>query len=533
MIDWRAESGDVTLLFQAMERRKARSFLDELRLKNVDLLAGVSADERRRLHDQEIELRRQLSVVERQLNELPTLGKSPSSEAVAQRQKVVSQVFLAREALYQHLADVRSASPAYRELLTAKTQVATLEAAQALLAADELLLSYSIGAEHSYVLVIRSNSASFQPLVLDEATARQLALKRGPVTTETLTMLLLEKNTGVLPSLSSPNGSQEASNHRLAALWQLLIPESERAALVSGNVKLLMIRPDGPLAMLPFETLLVANESEPQYLLDVGPPISYAPSAAVLLNLSQRNAPELVAAPRMLTLGDPAYSRGSDPMPDAIDRQLGLSRSVEHLRVGMTRLPYSGLESNWVEQWFTKAGMSVTKLIGPSATEAGVRQNATGRQIIHLACHGMADQSYGNFFGALAVAPGRSGDPTDDGFLNTSEISELDLTGCELAILSACETNYGPLQQGEGVWALSRGFLVAGSRRVVASNWVVDDEAGATLVSYFAGSLTKTSQDKAVRNYAMALHNAKKQVRQDEKWQHPFYWSSLVLVGPK
>ena len=76
-----------------------------------------------------------------------------------------------------------------------------------------------------------------------------------------------------------------------------------------------------------------------------------------------------------------------------------------------------------------------------------------------------------------------------------SEIYELDLSGCELAILSACETNYGPQQQGEGVWALSRGFLVAGSRRVIASNWVVDDQAGATLVSYFASYLTAKNKD--------------------------------------
>ena len=55
---------------------------------------------------------------------------------------------------------------------------------------------------------------------------------------------------------------------------------------------------------------------------------------------------------------------------------------------------------------------------------------------------------------------------------------ELAIKDCELAILSACETNYGPQQKGEGVWALSRGFLVAGARRVVASNWLVDDEAG-------------------------------------------------------
>jgi CHAT domain-containing protein len=83
----------------------------------------------------------------------------------------------------------------------------------------------------------------------------------------------------------------------------------------------------------------------------------------------------------------------------------------------------------------------------------------------------------------LALTPGAEDtNPADDGFLTVAEIYQLDLKECELAILSACDTNCGPQQRGEGVWALSRGFLVAGSRRVVASNWLVDDGAAASLI---------------------------------------------------
>ena len=74
-----------------------------------------------------------------------------------------------------------------------------------------------------------------------------------------------------------------------------------------------------------------------------------------------------------------------------------------------------------------------------------MRGGYAGRRMVHLACHGLADQAYGNFFGALALTPGADpNNPADDGFLTLAEIYDLNLKDCELAILSACETNYGP-----------------------------------------------------------------------------------------
>jgi CHAT domain-containing protein len=163
-----------------------------------------------------------------------------------------------------------------------------------------------------------------------------------------------------------------------------------------------------------------------------------------------------------------------------------------------------------------------------------VRYNVKGRRVVHLACHGLVDTLYGNFFGALALAPNpsRKADPSDNGFLTADEICQLDLRACELAVLSACETNYGPQQFGEGVWALTRSFLVAGARRVVASNWLVDDEAAASLISYYCGLIARDEQAGKPIDHAQALAEAKRWVRGQSRWQHPFYWATFVLVGP-
>lgn len=195
-------------------------------------------------------------------------------------------------------------------------------------------------------------------------------------------------------------------------------------------------------------------------------------------------------------------------------------------------LPYSSWEVTWVGRNFLEDGIDAAELRGDLASEAAVRANVPGRRILHSAYHGLVDQSWGNLFGALALTPGPNPeDPADDGFLTLAEIYQLNLKGCELAILSACDTNVGPEQRGEGVWALSRGFLVAGARRVVASNWLVDDEAAASLVSYFCSILAAAEKAGKTPDYAAALHQAKRWVRQQEKWRSPYYWGAFVLVG--
>lgn len=532
-VTWQAELKNVEPLFIAVERMKARSFLDELKLKNADLLAGLSAAERTELKQTENQLRQVLLAAETRLNALPELGPKPSPEAIEKYKALAREVMNARDALYRHLAEVRSASPIYRNLIANKAAPASIAQVQQLLSDDELLLSYSVGAFHSYVIVVRPGSAEFTELVLDEATATRLGVAAGPLTAAKVSHILQDPKTGLLTIMSSSKRRGENVGKALDSLWKLLIPATERETLTNGELKLLTILPDGPLALLPFETLVVnGDEEHPEYLLDVGPPLAYAPSASVLLNLAGRKSADPAAEQKLLTLGDPLYAAPT-ANTDAVDRQLGVSRSIDRFRSALTPLPFTGKEAHWVQQNLEKIGFTTVKVLGPAATEAAIRRHAPGRQIIHLACHGMADQNYGNFFGAIAVAPGKPGDPRDDGYLSMSEIYDLNLDGCELAILSACETNYGPQQRGEGVWALSRGFLVAGSKRVVASNWVVDDQAGATLVSLFASYLSVAGKDPAARNYAAALHNAKKHVRKDERWKHPFYWSSLVLVGPK
>jgi CHAT domain-containing protein len=118
----------------------------------------------------------------------------------------------------------------------------------------------------------------------------------------------------------------------------------------------------------------------------------------------------------------------------------------------------------------------------------------------------------------------------DDGFLQLFEIYELPLD-CELAVLSACSSNTGRVVAGEGVFALSRGFLVAGARRVVASQWAVDDDSTAELIGGLFKTVAASERAGGRPDVALALRDAKRKIRRTSKWADPFYWAPFILTG--
>src|SRR4029079_4260301 len=80
---------------------------------------------------------------------------------------------------------------------------------------------------------------------------------------------------------------------------------------------------------------------------------------------------------------------------------------------------------------------------------------------------------------ALAGANRRTSVDTadDDGILTAEEVAALDLREVEWAVLSACDTGLGQVQNGEGVLGLRRSFEVAGVHTVIMSLWPVEDQA--------------------------------------------------------
>jgi CHAT domain-containing protein len=176
----------------------------------------------------------------------------------------------------------------------------------------------------------------------------------------------------------------------------------------------------------------------------------------------------------------------------------------------------------------------VTVLCGDDATEAAVRKHIANKEIVHLATHGLVAGGRSDLLSSLALTPAASSQRNlrDDGFLHLFEIYDLSMSA-ELVVLSACESSAGNYVLGEGVMALSRGFLSAGARRVVATQWKVDDAATAALVGDFLSRVATSERAGQRIDYALALRDAKRATRARTGWDQPFFWAAFVVSGAR
>jgi CHAT domain-containing protein len=185
----------------------------------------------------------------------------------------------------------------------------------------------------------------------------------------------------------------------------------------------------------------------------------------------------------------------------------------------LKELPASGPEAEAVAKAF---GGKAEVLRGAGATRAAVSRAAPPARVLHLATHGLVNDTR-PLFSAVAVAPARK---DDDGRLYAHDVTALDLSA-ELVVLSACETARGKEYRGEGTVGLAWAFFVAGAPAVVVSQWSVADDATAALMEAFHRRVAAGSD----RDRAESLRQAQLGLLKDRRTRHPFYWAPFVFTG--
>lgn len=286
---------------------------------------------------------------------------------------------------------------------------------------------------------------------------------------------------------------------RWRELYRLLIEPVEAYLPTQPGARITII-PHGPLFALPFAGL---RDAQNRYLLERYT-LQYAPAISVFQFTAASAAHVDGLAPHFLLVADPSGMQ----------------------KLGLPQLPGSRREVSDVARRLPPD--EVTMLTGSDVQTAAVRTAAARSTVLHFATHGIVDDSK-PFDSFLALA---------DGKLTARDIYGLNLNA-NLVFLSACRSGMGKVT-GDGVLGLTRAFLYAGTRSVVATLWDVADEPTAQLVSTFYRNVRR-NPDKA-----LALRSAQlsvlRQLRAGKMQvatrrgpltlpENPIFWASFVLIG--
>ncbi len=304
----------------------------------------------------------------------------------------------------------------------------------------------------------------------------------------------------------------ELSRHLLAPLADAL-----RGELLGRR---LLVVADGALHFVPFAALRYPHAAgEP---LVEHHEVLHLPSASTLAVLRRPAGLPSAAPVDMLLLADPVFNPLDPRFDPAIGRwAAGLPRQPQDL--DLERLPGSGREAQIIAALLPAERVTVASGFD-ARRQRLLAAEAGGARLLHIATHGLIDASRPSASGLMLSRWSAAGQPVD-GFLSLEDIYAMQLDA-DLVVLSGCRTAFGKEVRGEGLVGLSRGFLQAGSRAVVASLWQVEDAATAELMRHFYTALLRDQLSPSA-----ALRLAQRRLATDPEFHDPFFWAGFVVQG--
>ncbi len=319
---------------------------------------------------------------------------------------------------------------------------------------------------------------------------------------------------------------------------------------VGEETKTLHICLDDFLHLVPIDALPIGDER-------VGDRYEIVNEVSFARLLSNRSPP--AGDPELLAIGgakfdaEVAGARTSTP-PSVVAGMKSGDRSARLDTFAPLLQARFEVESVWAlfDEEFEGGAILVTR---EKATKAAFHDFAPGKRYIHVATHGWfapetikstldpepdADRLWsptGARETVTGLAPltlcglafaganhGRDSLGRVSGILTAEDLAGIDLSACELAVLSACETNVGIRRAGQGIQSLQTALHAAGARTAITSLWKVDDAATRKLMERFYTYLWVEEMGKAD-----ALWKAKCDLRAEG---HPVRdWAAWVLSG--
>jgi CHAT domain-containing protein/tetratricopeptide (TPR) repeat protein len=488
----------------ANEWRLARSLVDLIRESDVDLYADIDSELRNRRHEL-------METTGAKAAYLTAISDAASDNVAAIR--ATRELDTAITELEVLEAQIRAKDPRISRLK--QSQHPTLSAVQHLLDPDSVLLHYYLGETRSFLWMVTLTSVEsyvLPPRDEIEALARTVYEEFSHLTIGT-----------------SCSGQRE-----IFELSELLLgPVRQRL-----NDKRLVIVPDGVLSYIAFSALPDPNAKHETFEDCYSPllenhEVVYLPSATVLSAQRKTYAKRPQTRPAIAVFADPVYSandirlKGVDTHSVDLASKPGALVNVENdiqfLSSVPERLVATRREAAAIAS--TTSRWNIDTFLGFNANKKTfVTQPINGYRVVHLATHGILDSQRPRLSSLLLSQYSAEGQPRD-GYLRLQDIYGLKLNS-DLVVLSGCETALGKKIRGEGFVGLTRGFMYAGAKAVIASLWRVEDAATAELMRHFYDAMIHNNMHSAA-----ALRYAKLKIADDHRWQKPYYWAAFVIQG--
>jgi len=414
--------------------------------------------------------------------------------------------------------NVRAHAPTYLELLNPQAGGGDL---QAVLASHEAYLRIALGAHGSYGVLVEK--ASIRPYTIALTSAQADALvDRFRRTTHLKGRLL-------------PDFDVAASSDLYAGL---IGPIADQLA----DIRDLDIDVSGSLASIPFAAL-VSSAPDQATLAAIRQSQDYSGVAWLARRFAVANSLGPAALIRLRKAPEPPAAAVSatvygdfNPDPKAVAARLsaanglsvGCQAQVQHALDLLGPLPETEGEAKGIAGKFSGARL----VLGPAFTDVDFLTNpqTASADVIVLATHGVLGLSSCFPEPALLTSLGTSG----TGLIAASELLDRQLKA-QLVVLSACDTAAGgKLDEaqtglgdgGDALSGLARGFIYAGARNVLATQWKVDADTSSAAMSDFLAAA-----DQLNATLGEALATSQRKLFAQAETAHPFYWAAFVLVG--
>ena len=426
---------------------------------------------------------------------------------------------------------IRSLSLRFASL--ARPQPANLKEIQQELDQDTLLLEYSLADRQSYAWTVTTDS--IRGFELPGKEQIESAANR-------LGQAINSRNVPVKNETASQQEARETRADKEYAEAARSLSHLVVDPLASEfRTKRLVLVPDGALQTVSFASLPTTEAGGDTHLI-AEHEIVVLPSASIIGVLRQEIASRKPVPRGIIVIANPVFSaddfrvkrlgasraakRSKPPESQATESSQSRARSVALENVGgakISELPFSQREAQRILQ-VAPRGQGAAFLNFDANRRRALSPEMARFGFIHFATHSVVDlerPALSRIILSLVDENGRA----QDGYLFLHDIYNLNLP-VELVVLSACQTGVGKQVRGEGLIALTRGFMYAGAARLVASYWDVNDVATAELMAEFYKELFINNKRPAEALQAAQLH-----MRQQKRWESPSFWAGFFIQG--